>query len=432
MWFLLITAIMLLLSSRIVNKKIYYPTTVFCFAWTIVLSLLCIQIYDIEIEERSFFIIFIMLLAFPLGSFIAIGLRKRKHIINNAYSDEESRFSNKYVLRKGLFFALCIFSIAILLIDEISIIHNVISGNSFYYILRETGGAQTVEISGIKGLMYLFIVYPLSYCVSPVCAIEIIAPHNSAREKILLGAINFLFIFLSAMHHGARLLIVLGIFTYLCVFKFYDKKINLSKKVKRRLYFMIAIAVSTIVWLSLSRGIENIFGSFYIYFICEFPVMENFLNSTVYSRHTFGYLSLNGFFYPVMQLLKIIGIQPPEVYNYTQEIRRFLETFIYIEKYGHTVNSFLPAGAYVYIDGGYVLEFIGILVTGILSQKVFDNFEKIKNCRNMYIMVFALIGVFFSFFRFYFTSYHYALGLLYVFILYRPNTGRRIRVKFRP
>ncbi|MBM6880000.1 oligosaccharide repeat unit polymerase [[Clostridium] spiroforme] len=415
MWFLFFVAFFIVVITFLLNKKIYNPVFLFSLTWTLVLFLATINLYDIKYSDNVFIVILIMLISFPLGSIAYSTLKNNKNILTCL----EKTSQRVYEPKKIIFLSLCVFSSLILLIDELEIIRLILRGANYIDIIVQSGGAQTVEISGLKGLIYIFIVYPIVYASSPICAIEVV---SGSKDKLIYLLINIILVILNSAHHGGRIGILFFVIAYIFSFLIYNKKFYLSKITKRIIILFSIIGFALIMWLSKSRGIENIWESFYMYFVCNIPVFDGFANNPAFSSHTWGFLSLNGFLYPVMALVRVFGLSVPATYMYTQTIRQFLESnWVYISSYGHGVNAFLPAGGYWYIDGGYLLEFFAIFITGMMCKKSYIDLCMKFDKRKCAIYLLVVTGILLSFIRYYLTSYQFVLALFYLLFLYKKK-----------
>lgn len=409
-----------------VMRRFDHPAFLFTAIWSFIFLLLLLQLYEIPISVKVIDILIVMIIAFPLGSYFCTAKKQRRiHNSNVVNSLGNSGLGYQVTLRKKAFWAICLFSIVIMFIDEVTTIATIARGASFLDIIESTGSVNTVEMSGYKALLYVFVIYPATYFVSPICAIEVLS--NNSR-KVPYIALNFVMIFLSVMHHGARLMIIVAILVYIFALYIFDKRVHVSKTMKRILAIAIVFAIIAIVWLSSSRGIEKVWDSFYIYFVCEIPVLENILNSNIYSGHTLGFLSFNGIMYPVFTLLRLIGIPSPNLYSYTQTIRKFLEAdWIYLSTYGHNVNAFLPAGGYLYIDGGYIGEFIGMFLTGYMCQSIHHKMLAKRDFKTISIYLLLIVSILLSFFRYYGNSYQFVIALVYLLFLYSKQSKCKIK-----
>ncbi len=418
MWLLFIIALSITISSYLLHKKFYHPVFLFGSIWTIVLFMAALNLFHIDYSETVVAVIAVMLFAFPLGSMAYSTIRRKCGVIRLRGG---IRRDADYTLvpRKNIFFFLCAISAGILLSDEIEIILSILRGSSYHDIIVEAGGAQTVGISGLKGLIYIFMVYPMVYASSPICAVEVV---SGSKDKGIYLISNIVLVILNAAHHGGRIGILFFIVAYVFAFLIYGKKLHITKKQKRLIISFVVVGFIAILWLTKSRGIEDIWESVYLYLVCGFPVFDGAITSSAFTSHTWGFLSLNGFIYPIMTLLRTLGFGVPETYMYTQSIRQFLEAnWVYISEYGHGVNSFLPAGGYWYIDGGYIGVFLGIFITGALCQKNYIEVIKRFNKRKCALYLMTITGVLFSFIKYYLTSYLFSLSLIYICFLYKKT-----------
>lgn len=421
MWILFLLTLMFALFTYITTKKILHPIFLFCIIWSLIFFLFSLNIYNIPLSDQGFYILLLMVISFPFGGIIFIYIKQN----NRGRSRRDGKYNLKKIhFRKKAFWIICIFSIVIMFIDQFGIIMNIIRGYSFVDIIIDAGGVQTVEISGWKGILYIFIIYPASYFVSPICATEIVSGKNKKAPYLI---VNLIFVILTVAHHGGRLSILIFIISYLSALMIFNRKIRFSKKIKKLILIMVGIAFIGIFYVSVSRGIEEVWESFYIYFVCAIPVMDSFLQSSLATSHTMGFLSSNGIWYPLITVLRVIGFNPPRLYTHTQSIRVYLESnWVYISDYGHNVNAFLPAGAYMFIDGGYLFELIGMMLCGYYCRKAYENVKKNINNKSVAVYIMIIIGITLSFMRFYGASYQYVIAIIYILFLYKKEKTMRL------
>lgn len=416
MWVIVIALILVSILNYLSEKKFDSPSFAFLTTWGIVLFLFSLQFYKLQISSTTTLILIVMIVSFLLG----VTLQKEMNSRNSRFYLGSSVENNGKVynvqLKKKFFWVACIVTISVMLIDEIEIIISILSGKTFLNVIQDAGSAHTIEISGFKAMLYIFIVYPATYFISPICAAEIFSGNS---RKLPYITVNLAIIILAVMHHGARLMVIVAIAVYLFTMAAYGTKIVIPSKVKKTVLIMVIIAVIAIVKISVSRGIDDVWGSFYMYFICEMPVCDGFLKSSLSSIPTRGYLSFNGIIYPLVALLKTFHYTPSEMYIHTKEVRDFLESnWIFVEGYNHNVNAFLPAGAFPYIDGGFIFEAIVFFLTGFVVERQYEKMIANKTQKNVAIYALIFIAIFLSFYRYYLTSYQYTIGLIYIMLLY--------------
>lgn len=393
------------------KREWYHPAVLFLGTWAFVLALYNLQLFQILTPTDEIIgVVAMMLISFVLGSALFdVSLRGRRKGSSRALKAA----GMKDTVREGVFFALCAISIAVMLVDEISIINNVMHGASFQDVMRAAEGKGTVEISGtLKVVLYMFVVHPMTACVSPICAIEVLR-RNHGRLKYF--AVNVAIVLLSVFHHGGRNAIIVMGFCYIIAYAIIKAdKVDIPRKAKIAFAVCGAVGIVAVFALSSSRGIQEIWLSFYAYFICGIPLGQQYISAaTLIAGSPCGFFSFEGLFYPLVSIISFFGIQPPESYNMAMAVSGYLEdNYLMIGSYSATgMNTFMPAGAYPYIDGGYIFEFVVMLVYGYMSNKFFT-LQKYNGPRYKALYVFWAYGLVLSFCRFYFASYSYFIGLV--------------------
>lgn len=432
--FIVIIAITLgiLLVSLAFSKRIDYPAVMFSAIWFFIFVLYKLQLFSLtEITTKSEVLLLVMVVSFTVGCFLCTAMyekrtQKFRMFINktekkNEKENEKSEQNFETKLKTYFFWVLCGVTIVILLRDQINLIIKVINGASFFDLMQDAGGKNTVEITGrVNTFLYIFIVHPTAYLISPICATEFFT-RSTGKWKYLL--VNIIIVALNVMHHGGRNSLILFIITYLLALYILKNKIEIPQKYKNLMVFMVIVIIVLVLGISASRGIDSIWKSFYAYFVCPVPIMQNTLDySLVKENYTYGMLSFNGLVYPLMTLLSLFGVKAPDVYTITQTIRFYVEdTWIYIGDYSHAMNAFLPPAAYFYIDGGLPAVVIGLFAYGLLCAWAFYRMKERQDNKSVAMHLFLAVGVILSFNRFYFTSYHYFIAFVYMAILYRKK-----------
>ena len=220
--------------SFFIRKDIMNPIFIFNFIWSLIILLFELQLFrTIEITNTTIGILYCMILSFDFGALLYSCIKKSNRKI-------KSDIVRKFQLRKSVFMVLAIVTIVTLLLDEIEIIKNLLSGLTFKQIMALANGKGTVEIVGsFRVLLYVFIVHPMSYVVSPVCAVQFIKYKN---KKYLL--INLIITFLNVAHHGGRISIFVLALSYLTVFLFYNKKEKREIKIKQKYKIIILCSIA--------------------------------------------------------------------------------------------------------------------------------------------------------------------------------------------
>ena len=382
--------------SFFMRKDIMNPIFIFNFVWSLIILLFEFQLFrTIEITNTTINILYCMMISFNLGALLYTYGKKKKKNDNDIV--KESVFNEK------LFIVLAAIAIVVLLIDEMEIIIKLLSGTTFEQIMAMSNGKGTVDIVGtFKVILYMFIVHPMEYIVSPVCAIQFL---KNKKKKYLI--INIILTLLTTVHHGGRNSIFLMIIVYIAVYLITKKQskeiIHRKTKLRTKVIIILSAVVFTLLInkISSSRGIQDIWLSFYAYFICCIPLSSIYLKSyiTSFIGHTGGMMSSNGIMYPLFSVLNYIGISSPGFYKNAGSVFSLIENnYVSIGQYTSTgTNYFMMAGAYPYIDGGFLFEFLVFFALGILMCYAYNKCYTNKNEKNIVIYCFCVIGMVFSF-----------------------------------
>ena len=434
MEFIITCSLGILLLALLVGKDWSHPVVLMLGVWAFVLLLYNLQAFQIILPTTEIVgVLAVMLGGFLVGCvvyYIFHMVRNRRFAMD--FGDDPANMREEEVesgrLREALFFVLCAVASLVMLADQLHIIQSVLGGASFTDVMRAAGGKGTVEISGTaKVALYMFIVHPMTACVSPICAVEVLT-RREGRLKYFV--VNLIIVFLAVFHHGGRNSIIVMCLSYLLAYALLrEGGVDIPRKVKIAFILGGVLACVAVFALSSSRGIQDIWLSFYAYFITNIPLGQQYLAvSHFIVGHTFGFFSLQGITYPLYSALAFIGIQPPDLYDMASTMSSYIEAnYLSIGDYSATgMNTFMPAGAYPYVDGGYIFEIVFMALYGFVSCYLHQR----RGCageRGKAIYVLWAYGLLLSFCRLYFASYSYVLGLfLMMFVLYGKKPKKKL------
>lgn len=419
---LLVISIVYLGWSLSRYKKIMHPIVLFEGLTCLIIFLYSLKLRNYyDISERSFFILALTIVLFPIGFGLA---SKYKFVIDRRASNIENMDSS-YELRKAFFVLISLITIITLLYFDYNIILKVLSGKTYLQLTVE--GEESLGAEGIMIPIVMFIVYPTTYIVSPVCAIEVLKKNKNWKLYLI---INILIVGLVVVDHGGRNSLIQALIAYLTVYYLIhsrgnDSKKNLSffkdrRRNRRMILLLLVSAIVVFVDVSISRGIENLGLSAYTYLTCSIPHMEARLD--YFPNHTYGFLSIYGFISPFLSLFRGIGIisSYPLIIQRVQAINSGLEITIPI---GNNVwcNAFVPSAFFFYLDLGFIGVIIGLMIYSYGIGRSYNNMVNCNNSKNLAIYTFMIVGLMLSYIRFPFRSYHSAFGLIYLLIIYRKN-----------
>lgn len=404
-----------------INRRYDHPICLFCGLWAFILFLFSIQLFQtIPLSASTEAIMWTMILSFFFGSICHSTIRQYRRQSGPIRCEFAETDVDKVVLNVPVFWVLCCITIAVMLRDELQIILKLFNGYSFVDITQEAGGKITVAFSGsFDVFLYMFIVHPFSVCVHPICAIE----YFSDKKKWPYLAVDLVIVALNVVHHGGRNSIVVFVLCYMLAFTMLGKKVVLTKRQKKGIAILFVCAAILILVISGSRGIEDIWLSFYAYLICAIPLCTIYLGFPFVMTHTtYGFLSFKGIFYPLNTILGKLGLSLPTAYADSTVVYRIIEdNYVRIGDYRSTgTNAFIPAGAYFYIDDGIVFELICMFLYGAGATYLYDQARIRRDKKSVALYVMFGYALLLSFTRLYFSSYQHMIGLLYIaLVVYR-------------
>lgn len=417
-WILVGIAVFIAIIIFIIKQDISHPVFIFEIEWALIIALYQLKLFGFdyfEIGMEAFALLFFQLVMFPMGfsCFQKIRLKVSK---TGLYPErKETAILHKY------FFVLCGISVAFLFVNDLIIIRSLLQGNSFIDMARQ--GIGTSEKNGIATYIMIFIVYPTVAISSPVCATEFFK--GSKRKWHFLFA-NILLVGLSVLDHGGRVYLINMFVCYVLSYIICGEKVKLTKKQKSFIYVLIAAIFLIVIALSVSRGIEDIGESFYLYLSCSVPHMVSRMDQPLFAdNRSYGFLSLRGFIVPVHLVLSYLGLLFGESKAFTLA-ERFSIAIEQDAIIGTNVrtNAFLPAVYYFYLDFGMIGAIIGMFIYGAIIGKSYWKAKSTLSKKYVAIFLYLMYGLVSSYIRFPFKTYQYALGLILIIFLYRKEKGQ--------
>lgn len=429
MLFLFLSTLIIFGLSKYFYKTWVHPIVLFSGTWLVIFFLYLLQLFDITpLTMQMNIILFLMIFSFVTGALAYQFLEK--FLKSSKKNSQKNDDCVSYSLRSKLFLILCFVTIIVMFKDELSIIQSLLGGANFEDIQKMAGGKNTVNYSGpLQISFYMLVVFPITAIVSPVCAVEFFSRKDN--KKFIFFIVNIMIVMLNVASRGGRNTVLVMLVSYMCVYTLFGKKTKISRTTRNNMIIMFCCCSVLIVSLSVSRGISDVFLSFYAYMITAIPLGQVFLNDLFVSSHlSYGFFSVKGFFQPIYMLLNYFGIHAPEGYENAVSVREFMEASYYsIGDYSVTgMNSFMPAGAIAYVDGRYVGEIIIMFLYGMFSMWIYyrqqSNHRAVWNggiiCNKKDTAAYAMCayGLFLSFAMLWFERSGYAVGFLYIMLLF--------------
>lgn len=399
--------------AKFVYRKMSNPITVFMLLWGGIFFLYYLRLvpyYDISVQGLIIFLL--QMIGFAIGGFAA----KRVAVSTNTRKDRQ------FDLNMPLVYIFCTITIATLLVNAVPVIMKLLEGMSLYEITHE-GEIKEGGATGIMVLVNIFIVFPTAYGISALAAQDFL--YGKKRVSILV--LNIVIVLLYAFQHGGRHILIIFLCSYLFAIALKPKSeqrklAKKEKKTKRNIILLCVLIVAVMVWLSISRGIEDLLLSLYKYFACVVPhfdtwrgVIEN--NQT----YTWGFASIYGFISPFLILFQGAGLLSavPGVFNTASKLIAAPEELSAIGD-GISTNAFVGASYTLYADGRYFGVLLGMLLFGYICTRLYITARQSYSSRTISVYLLFMTVLIMTFTKNHLCQYFYAMALLMIrFVFYK-------------
>jgi oligosaccharide repeat unit polymerase len=274
-------------------------------------------------------------------------------------------------------------------------------------------------------ILYLYLSKPIIRAGIIIYIIKLFFEKLSVKNA---SVVMFLTI-LSYVSDGNRLTILYVIIAI--AFIIFDKKIVLSKKVKRYLNIALVAAVFLIIYATHERG-GSALGNIYSYF-CESTIYfsgyyEKYIKG---SQLTLGVVSFQGFLKPIFGVLaNVTGMSQPSFMTDCDDFLDSLQSTVIMTSPSGGMNYYLTCFGYFAKDFGY----FGAVIVPFIYGQICAGIEKYrkKHEKNLKILCFEILfvqGVLTSMYMFPFADINTVMCGVYIF-LFTTNTDRRsLKVK---
>jgi oligosaccharide repeat unit polymerase len=390
-------------------KSFFNPATMFLLLWAMIFVLYEMNLLNYyELRFKTIVIYYVQTAAFVIGATLTnyVAFKSSKNEVTE----------KKHVVNEKLIYVLSAITVVFLFGTSIDVIKSIIAGDTLVDI-ADAGNIITENNSvGIDVGIKILVVDPITVLISPLVAGAILSP--STKRKWLLFALNVIIVLLHTFQHGGRdMLIVFGVsYMFALVhFKKANKGITLPLKIK---IIAVTIAVTTLafsVWISKSRGIEELDASLYYYLSGAVPHLQSCIDQLSLSDLTLGLGFIYGLIYPIMVGLRGLGV----ISQYPSAIRQIGENFSIpgnVKLIGNdtTINAHVGLSYYFYSDGGILFVFFGCFALGFAAMYLYKRAMETNNNKNISLYLFMMCVIIMSFIRFQLSSAQYTLALLYL------------------
>lgn len=411
------------------KKKYLSLLTIFYVIWLLVSLFSSFQLYGLEKPSiQASLLIFIMVASFTVGAIIGKIIKKPK---------QRKKNEDKYLEPNVLFYAICVTSIVLGLIDSVFVVKEAIGGTPLWQIrnwTHEPFGASNPILDHMTFFGYAvrkIIVEPASLIIPAIAAYYVFHgdKNNNKKTKLIL-ALSIVNLVLEVVKGaGGRLGILLYATIFLISFLASGiKNFNKNKKRKRMVIVVIIASLGAIAIATIARtGFGNLFKQFYTYFALPTTLLSKWLPVINESEHTFGLLTLNGIFGYPFKIISSIGLITLVPNSYYLARVYLLEAEKYLFVGSGNYNAFVTPIYYFMHDGGIVFVVLASIVFGLLVSR-FEERKGEETARYFCNYSLVLYGIIVSFMRIQTVIPNYIIAFILVFLIFlapRQKTERK-------
>lgn len=395
-------------------RNLINPLTAFSIVWCIIPLGAALNLYDLySATTKTYFIIAIGILGFGIGSLFVINFHEKYYFKSELYS---------YKINYKVFNILLILTVIILVVGSLNSVKLLLQGYSINDIYIKTiqynlGLENEMAQPKIIIILTTFLARPMLFLLIPL---SIVYYFEKGNKKILI--ITTLMVMLDLLTKGGRILLIYIAVYFITTMKFYNKTVQIPKKIKKIIILCI-LGISLLVCiLTIQRG-SSIIKQMYIYPFGSVTHLSYRINNLGENNSfTYGLASIQGIIRPLINFMESIDIMPSlvelfskaELYTYVEDGILIAPTIRY--------NAFVTLFYYFYVDGGYIGVLIGSLLYGAICQRFYNLAKKKMDIKSLtlYLLIF-MQGILTSFIRVPFANISFSLALVYSLVIFKKN-----------
>lgn len=417
------------------EKNILNPLSIFLSIWIVLLAFQKVELFGLYTTADKTYLSFLFgFISFTIGYVFS---KRWTNKMGNKNLVNSHLILNRRLLYLGSYLCIAIYTLTLLFL-----LPAILSGGlaEIRAMNQDADSELYARMSGVESAIRALFVYPFTFALLPISAIEMMKPHKD--KKLILLVI--LIIILRVFTEGGRVVMAYWILHIYLAYSFSGQKnyqigmmafenskdgvIDLVKKQRRKLKYIIAtitvLGVFAMFLATLSRSGEDSNIHMYFYLAMQGQMYEIWAD-TVDHSHLFGLGlgSLNGFFYPFIYIYKnIVGyIDFPGYYG---EIVKMIQAtdaeWVWASSYGRA-NAFVSLFWFFYLDGRNPGIILGMFLYGYVCGRIYYKTRFTPNDQNICWTILIIQGLLFSMVRLQFANVMYAYGFIYIWLAYRKN-----------
>ncbi len=413
--------------AKLYNKRWINMCSIFVGLWMIIISFTKLRLFDmVEVSGKAYSIVFCGCVAFVVGYILSLEIKNNKKIVlfsMNQNVSEEKIYNYNYKMIIFLeiitfIFELIISRRVVLLLRsgvEFSNIHDIVSGYK----------EATLLTTAIETYLNSWVVMPTIFVIIPIGLILLFNKTEMKWPIILLFLCDIgLYIFI----HGARIVLIY-VFVYLLpLYGIYNIKI--SKKVKKRILLLLALAVVSMVILTFLRkdldaseegAWDAIMSSVYQYFSVSMILLDHWVEVIDKMEFSsYGLATLHGPLDFIFTFLNKVGLSWAKLSETSQVVSMTEKTFIPGLYNKGEFNAFVSIFYFFYIDFRMIGVVVGSFIYGIFCN-ISEGLAKKGNPYKISLYLLIAQSVIKSFGRWEFYLVPYCLAFVFLRMCFKKS-----------
>lgn len=411
------------------EKRIINPITILSLLWGIIVFFSKTALYGLYStqSEQPYIFIMVGLVSFAVGYYIMKLLRKDRPTYFVFFKTHNK---NNLALDYKVCYICLVVTILVSILKLKDMGLNIFQiGFDFASIGNVITQADAEGHSQIINLLYFFTASPLYLAITVVFSFECLKKN---KDKIVI-ILSIVTIILRLFVTGGRIALIQLFLSFVVAYLFpisstTDSVIHIGKSLRKRWKRLAIISIMFLIafyFATLSRGMDiakNLYCSFGIQ-----PYLLEYWCKEIGDNRAFGLCSLNGFFYPVVYIIK-------NLFRLNELPGIFADIYINVQ---NTFNHWVPCGQYslcnayssafwyLYYDGGIIGIIVGMAIWGMVSFNSFVKAKKVRSYSSVANFAIILIGLFYTFTDMEFNKPSYVLAIIYMnYLLIRKKEER--------
>lgn len=403
----------------LIRRKLDSPLFLYSIEWLILSLLPAMKLYGLyEIDTSTWMIVLVGYLSYLIG--IRTGNKYTFNVNGKMVSivTKQNSFGYKVFSQRTYIFVVVIlyFINLVYFFQTLLLMHNGIAMADIRAASYGYGDIQGYHIIGMSSGGILTYIYIFKEALTHIIiAVGIYRFLSDAKQgkKYLFVSIGL--VILIAFSNGSRFDIVYVMSQLVIGVNLFGRRIVLQKKIRKYVRILLVAGLVGIVFISLKRGVNNIFETFYYYLASPIALLNIDLPLVVEKGiYSFPYAAFSGFFALVWPVFNKIGIYyTPRYLLSLNESVNATQAWVQI---GDTLwsNAFVTPYYYLFSDARWIGVIVGMIILGYFSQRIYLSAKKNLNEINTVYYLLVIEMLFRTLYQYPFTS---AVNVMEIFLL---------------